>query len=96
MLRCRCRDLYGIPSYACWWRQVHGPRVQGFGSRAFILSRTEAILEALKMPLETVSGAMVERSSVLPEKVPAGGLIILRDGDSSEPEQALGGAQCSR
>jgi hypothetical protein len=48
------------------------------------------------MLLETVSGAMVERSSVLPEKVPAGGLIILRDGDSSEPEQALGGAQCSR
>jgi hypothetical protein len=49
------------------------------------------------MLLETVSGAVVERSSVLPEKVPAGGLIILRDGDSSEPEQALGGgAQRSR
>jgi hypothetical protein len=28
---------------------------------------------------------------VLPEKVPAGGLIILRDGDSGEPEQTLGG-----
>jgi hypothetical protein len=28
---------------------------------------------------------------VLPEKIPAGGLIILRDGDPGEPEQALGG-----
>jgi hypothetical protein len=34
---------------------------------------------------------MVERKSVLPEKVPGGGLIILRDGDPGEPEQALGG-----
>ena len=28
---------------------------------------------------------------MLPEKVPDGGLIILRDGDPGEPEQALGG-----
>jgi hypothetical protein len=28
---------------------------------------------------------------VLPEKIPAGGLVILRDGDPGEPEQALGG-----
>jgi hypothetical protein len=28
---------------------------------------------------------------VLPEKVPGGGLIIVRDGDPGEPEQALGG-----
>jgi hypothetical protein len=28
---------------------------------------------------------------VLPEKVPAGCLIILRDGDPGEPGQALGG-----
>jgi hypothetical protein len=28
---------------------------------------------------------------VLPEKVPDGGLIILRDGDPGEPEQSLGG-----
>jgi hypothetical protein len=33
----------------------------------------------------------VERNSALPQKVPAGGLIILRDGDPGEPEQALGG-----
>jgi hypothetical protein len=34
---------------------------------------------------------LLERNSALPEKVPAGGLIILRDGDPGEPEQALGG-----
>jgi hypothetical protein len=28
---------------------------------------------------------------VLPEKIPGGGLIILRDGDPGESEQALGG-----
>ena len=35
--------------------------------------------------------ASVQRNSVLPEKTPDGGLIILRDGDPGEPEQALGG-----
>ena len=38
-----------------------------------------------------VPDAVVQRNSVLPERVPAGGLIILRDGDPGEPEQALGG-----
>jgi hypothetical protein len=55
------------------------------------LSRTEAILEALRALIEGVPGATVERNSVLPEKVPGGGLIILRDGDPGEPEQTLGG-----
>ena len=54
-------------------------------------SKAEQVLEAIKALLETVPGAVVERNSVLPEKVPAGGLIILRDGDPGEPEQALGG-----
>ena len=54
-------------------------------------SKAEQVLEAMKALLETVPGAVVERNSVLPEKVPAGGLIILRDGDPGEPEQALGG-----
>jgi hypothetical protein len=40
--------------------------------------------------LETVPGAAIERNNVLPEKIPAGGLVILRDGDPGEPEQALG------
>ena len=54
-------------------------------------SKAEQVLEAIKALLETVPAVAVERNSVLPEKVPAGGLIILRDGDAGEPEQALGG-----
>ena len=54
-------------------------------------SKAEQVLEALRTLLATVPGAAIERNSVLPEKVPAGGLIIVRDGDPGEPEQALGG-----
>jgi hypothetical protein len=54
-------------------------------------SKAEQLLEAIKALLETVPGAVIERNSVLPEKIPAGGLIILRDGDPGEPEQVLGG-----
>jgi len=54
-------------------------------------SKTEQVLAAIKAALETIPGAVVERNSVLPEKIPDGGLIILRDGDPGEPEQALGG-----
>jgi hypothetical protein len=54
-------------------------------------SKAEQVLEAIKALLETVPDAVVERNSALPEKIPAGGLIILRDGDPGEPEQALGG-----
>jgi hypothetical protein len=54
-------------------------------------SKAEQVLEGLRAALETVSDAVVQRNSVLPEKIPAGGLIILRDGDPGEPEQPLGG-----
>jgi hypothetical protein len=54
-------------------------------------SKAEQVLEALNTILATVPGAAVVRNSVLPEKIPDGGLIILRDGDPGEPEQALGG-----
>ena len=54
-------------------------------------SKAEQVLEALRAVLETVPNAVVERNSVLPEKIPDGGLVILRDGDPGEPEQALGG-----
>ena len=53
-------------------------------------SKAEQVLAAMKALLETVSAATVERNSVLPEKIPDGGLVILRDGDPGEPEQALG------
>jgi hypothetical protein len=54
-------------------------------------SKAEQVPDALKALLETVPGTQVERNSALPEKIPGGGLIILRDGDPGEPEQALGG-----
>jgi hypothetical protein len=54
-------------------------------------SKTEQVLEGLRAALGTVPDAVVQRNSVLPEKIPDDGLIILRDGDPGEPEQALGG-----
>ena len=54
-------------------------------------SKAEQVLDALQALLETAPGATVERNSALPEKIPDGGLIILRDGDPGEPELALGG-----
>jgi hypothetical protein len=54
-------------------------------------SKAEQVLETLRGMLDLVPGAVVQRNSVLPEKVPDGGLVILRDGDPGEPEQALGG-----
>jgi hypothetical protein len=54
-------------------------------------SKAEQALDALKALLETVPDAAVQRNDVLPEKVPGGGLIIVRDGDPGEPDQALGG-----
>ena len=53
-------------------------------------SKAEQVLDALKAVLQTVPGA-VQRNGVLSEKIPAGGLIILRDGYPGEPEQTLGG-----
>jgi hypothetical protein len=54
-------------------------------------SKAEQVLQALEALLQMIPDAVVARNSVLPEKIPDGGLIILRDGDPGEPEQALGG-----
>jgi hypothetical protein len=54
-------------------------------------SKAEQVLEGVKARLQTVPSAVVERNSALPEKIPDGGLIILRDGDPGEPERTLGG-----
>jgi hypothetical protein len=54
-------------------------------------SKAEQVLAAIEALLKTIPGAVVQRNSVLPEKIPGGGLIILRDGDPGEPEQAFGG-----
>ncbi|MBY0429950.1 MAG: acyl-CoA transferase [Rhodospirillales bacterium] len=49
----------------------------------------EQLLTALLVRLQTIPAATVKREEPLPEKVPAGGLVILRDGDSGEPEVLL-------
>ncbi|WP_096700635.1 acyl-CoA transferase [Magnetospirillum sp. 15-1] len=49
----------------------------------------EQILAALLARLETVPDATIKREAPLPETVPAGGLIILRDGDPGDPEVLL-------
>jgi len=54
-----------------------------------MLSVREQILAALLARLETVPGATAKREAPLPETVPAGGLIILRDGDPGDPEVVL-------
>ena len=49
----------------------------------------ETILQALLAALQTVPGATVLRGAILPERIPAGGLLILRDGDPGTPEVTL-------
>lgn len=49
----------------------------------------EAILQALFTLLQTITDVTVMRNEALPEKIPSGGLIILRDGDPGEPETLL-------
>ena len=51
-------------------------------------SKRETILTALHMRLLTLA-APVLRGDVLPERIPATGLIILRDGKPGEPEVTL-------
>jgi hypothetical protein len=49
----------------------------------------EQILCTLLARLETIPAATTKREAPLPETVPAGGLIILRDGDPGDPEVVL-------
>lgn len=52
-------------------------------------STRELILQALHAALQTTPSATVLRGAVLPERVPAAGLLILRDGDPGAPEVTL-------
>ena len=52
-------------------------------------SRREDILGALFQTLGSALAANVRRNEVLPEKVPAAGLVILRDGEPGEPDVTL-------
>ena len=54
-------------------------------------SKTGQILIALTDRLRIMLKTKVERNTAVPEKIPAGGLIALRDGDPGEPEGALDG-----
>ena len=54
-------------------------------------SKTETVLQALTILLGNASAAKFERNASVPEKIPSGGLIILRDGNPGQPEEALGG-----
>ena len=52
-------------------------------------SKREQVLAALFDRLRAVPGAAVKRNEALPASVPAGGLVILRDGDPGEPDVTL-------
>ncbi|CAK0748169.1 Acyl-CoA transferase [uncultured Gammaproteobacteria bacterium] len=54
------------------------------------LSIRETALEALASVIGVgLPGATVERNAVVPQTVPSGGLIIVRDGDPGEPGVTL-------
>ena len=52
-------------------------------------SKREQVLAALFGRLQTLPLATVKRNEALPQAVPAGGLVILRDGDPGEPDVTL-------
>lgn len=54
-----------------------------------MLTTRETILQALLAALQTVPATTVLREEVLPARLPAGGLVILRDGDPGTPEVTL-------
>ena len=49
----------------------------------------EQVLAAIALRLKTVAGLTVRRNEALPEKIPTGGLAILRDGDPGDPDVVL-------
>lgn len=53
-----------------------------------MLTSRETILTALLTRIKTVP-ATVLRGEVLPERIPAAGLLILRDGDPGDPDVPL-------
>lgn len=54
-------------------------------------STTEAVLKALATLIDTQTTAKFERNASVPEKIPAEGMIILRDGNPGAAETTLGG-----
>ncbi len=54
-------------------------------------SKAETILQALATLVEGAVNAKFERNASVPEKIPADGLVILRDGNPGLPDEALSG-----
>jgi hypothetical protein len=54
-----------------------------------VSSTRERVLAALSTRLRAIPLATVKRNEALPSSVPAGGLVILRDGDPGEPDVTL-------
>ena len=52
--------------------------------------KSEDVLQALKETLSGITGVTVERNSAIPEEIPEGGLIIIRDGDPGTPDEVIG------
>jgi hypothetical protein len=61
---------------------------KSLGQDPILTTARESILQALHAALQT-QPAPVLRGEVLPERVPAAGLLILRDGDPGEPAVTL-------
>lgn len=49
------------------------------------MSKREEVLQALYERLSALTGVDVRRNEVLPLKIPANGLVVLRDGNIGEP-----------
>tara|TARA_Y100001001_G_C7955605_1_gene290621 strand:- start:428 stop:862 length:435 start_codon:yes stop_codon:yes gene_type:complete len=54
-------------------------------------STTETILQAFATLVDNAVSAKFERNASVPEKIPAEGLVVLRDGNPGLPDEALGG-----
>jgi hypothetical protein len=55
-----------------------------------VTSRREQVLDGIKMLIATaLPNADVKRNLAKPERIPPGGLVIVRDGDPGEPEVML-------
>ena len=52
-------------------------------------SKREEVLQGLLAVLAEIAGPKVLRNEVLPERVSAAGVLILRDGDPGEPDVLL-------
>lgn len=54
-----------------------------------MITRREDVLKALHTRLRAIIGPTVLRNASLPERIPAEGLLILRDGQPGQPEVTL-------